>query len=167
MLLTLGAIEIGLRLGAPAPIRPPARPSLPAGLPEILDTPQLTAPNVRGVIPPGVCYRTNSAGFRGREYARPKPPGVRIAVIGDSVVMGAGVDEEVSYPVWLEKILNAEGGSITYEVLNLGIAGLNAPAVIYRLYRARVVKVSPAISPSSPRHSNAVELRHGIDGRSS
>lgn len=134
VLLALGGIEVLLRLTASPPIAPPPLPALRADLPVIGDVPELTAPYVRGVIPPGVYYRTNSAGFRGREYAQPKPSGVfRIAVSGDSVTMGAGVVEKETYPAQLEKSLNEQGGPITYEVLNLGIAGLNAPAIVDRL----------------------------------
>jgi len=134
VLLTLAGIEAWLRLTAPPAAPAPVRPGPPPDLPQILDVPQLVAPNVRGVIPPGVYYRTNSAGFRGREYARPKPPGVfRIVVVGDSVTMGAGVAEEEAYPARLEQMLNAPGGTVTYEVLNLGVSGLNARAVVDRL----------------------------------
>ena len=49
-------------------------------------------------------YRINSAGFRDRDRAQPKPPGVfRILVLGDSVGFGYGVVAE-----------SADGGASTW-----------------------------------------------------
>lgn len=71
--------------------------------------------------------RTNSIGFRDREYSASKPAGVcRILVTGDSFSVGVGVSEEASYPHVLESSLNGgEGESIgnRWEVINAAVSG--------------------------------------------
>jgi lysophospholipase L1-like esterase len=57
----------------------------------------------------------------------------RIVVAGDSVTMGSGVLEEEAYPARLETELNATKGPMRFEVLNLGLAGLNFPTIVSRL----------------------------------
>lgn len=65
--------------------------------------------------------RTNALGFRGPEIARTKPAGTyRIVVLGDSVVFGWGVDDEVTFTRRWEKELNAGRGGRHYEVVNCG-----------------------------------------------
>jgi lysophospholipase L1-like esterase len=139
VLLTLGVLEVGLRLTTPSHPRLPDPGRVPAGTLELSTVMQLARPNARGVLPGGVPYRANASGFRGPDYARPKPAGVfRIAMIGDSVTMGAGVAEEDAYPARVERALNESSGSVTYEVLNLGMAGLNATNVVERMERIGV-----------------------------
>ncbi len=68
--------------------------------------------------------RTNSAGYREREFERPKPPGVyRIAFLGDSFTFGQGIREEERLSNLLERELKKHTGSI--EVLNFGNPGHN------------------------------------------
>ncbi len=75
----------------------------------------------------------NSAGFRDREFARPKPPRtLRIAAIGDSLTFGNGVQLEATYPKVLERLL-AEPGGPRIEVLNLGVAGYDAAEAVHFL----------------------------------
>jgi lysophospholipase L1-like esterase len=64
---------------------------------------------------------TNSLGFRDPERTIPKPPGVRrIAMLGDSVVMGYGLhDNQETVPRQLEMLLAPRG----VEVLNMGVKG--------------------------------------------
>jgi lysophospholipase L1-like esterase len=134
VLLTLAVLEVGLRLTSAPAVQPAAPPALPTGVRVLKDIRDLREPNVVGVLPEGVPYRTNAAGLRGRDYERPKPPGVfRIAVLGDSVAMGSGVKEEDTYAARIERALNDPPGPVTYEVLNLGIAGFNAGLVAQRL----------------------------------
>lgn len=65
--------------------------------------------------------RTNSLGFRGPEITREKPAGTyRILMLGDSVVFGWGVDDEVTFVRRLETELNARGDGRRYEVINTG-----------------------------------------------
>jgi lysophospholipase L1-like esterase len=68
----------------------------------------------------------NSAGFRGRETTRQKPPGVwRIAMIGDSVTYGLGVEADQAFASLLEAELKAANvGPV--EVLNFGVPGYNS-----------------------------------------
>ena len=63
--------------------------------------------------------------MRDREYARTRPEGsVRIAVLGPSDVMGAGVADSQTFESLLEERLNREISPSTgksYEVLNFGV----------------------------------------------
>jgi lysophospholipase L1-like esterase len=131
-------MELGVRLVGPSPEpgaavpAPPRDPAL-AGLPEFSKIDDLTRPNQRGVFK-GVLYRTNSAGMRGPELALRAAPGTfRIAVIGDSIAMGQGVDEADTYAARLQRDLDARGAGRRYEVMNLGIAGMNILHCVRRL----------------------------------
>lgn len=102
-------------------------------LPVLASVLEMGLPNVEG-IHNGVYFRTNSQGMRGPEYAAEAAPGVfRIAVTGDSVTMGSGVDENDAYPKQLEALLNARGGERRYEVINVGLAGINTRVAVQRL----------------------------------
>jgi len=69
-------------------------------------------------------FRTNSEGWRDREYARAKPAGTfRVAVVGDSFTMGSGVALEETYHALLEERLNAAGDGVRYELVNFGVGG--------------------------------------------
>jgi lysophospholipase L1-like esterase len=90
---------------------------------------------------PGVLDH-NSAGLRGREIPKQKPEGVwRIAMIGDSVTYGLGVDAAQAFPSLLESKLNAAGmGAV--EVLNCGVPGYN-PFQEYTLLKNRILGFDP------------------------
>jgi lysophospholipase L1-like esterase len=119
----------------PATARPAPRDPALAGLPVITGVNELRRPNVRAVNA-GVLYRSNSLGIRGPDYARQPPPGVfRITVSGDSMTMGHGVREEDAYPAVLERLLNVDSGEHRFEVINLGISGLN---IIHSLGRLEI-----------------------------
>jgi lysophospholipase L1-like esterase len=106
---------------------------VPPDLPVLKHIPELSQKNVRG-INNGVFFRTNSAGLRGPEYDPEPARGVfRIAITGDSVTMGSGVDESDAYPMQLERLLNAEESHVRYEVLNVGLSGINTKLAIRRL----------------------------------
>ncbi len=70
---------------------------------------------------------TNSFGFVGREWAVPKPPNIRrVALLGDSIMMGLGIDASHSFATLLEDRLNADhpqGPSRGLEVLNFAVRG--------------------------------------------
>jgi lysophospholipase L1-like esterase len=73
----------------------------------------------------GAEIRTNSEGFRDNEYARGKPPGkMRIAMIGDSFVLGWGVPFEDTMAKVLERELNAPGDR--FEVINMGVGNYDS-----------------------------------------
>jgi lysophospholipase L1-like esterase len=89
---------------------------------------ELARANNRG-IHRNVYHRTNSHGIRGPERpANPAPGTFRIAVTGDSTTMGSGVLEEDRYTNQLDRRLGSD-----YEVLNLGLSGLNIDGVVARL----------------------------------
>lgn len=78
--------------------------------------------NVRGTHDkPGsfsTTFRTNSNGFRDKEYDLHKPEGVtRIVAVGDSHTWGFGVDDHEVYSEVLESLLP------NTEVINLGVTG--------------------------------------------
>ncbi len=96
-----------------------------------LDWFDLSRRNVRGIYN-GVPYETNGAGFRGRAVSpRPDRHTFRIALIGDSIAMGSGVRFEDSYgEVLARKLKPALWPRV--EVLNFGVAGLQAANVVDR-----------------------------------
>jgi lysophospholipase L1-like esterase len=94
----------------------------------------LDRPNVRA-LNAGALFETNAQGLRGRERTLAKPDGVfRIAVVGDSVSMGWGVLEEDTYAARLERALAARDRGARYEVINFGLAGLDARGAVDRFH---------------------------------
>jgi len=74
----------------------------------------------------GIPVEINSRGFRGEEFAVPKPPETfRILNVGDSVAFGWEVNYEESYGQQLETMLNEANDNMQYEVINAGIPGWN------------------------------------------
>src|SRR5262245_63505841 len=74
----------------------------------------------------GVPVRANRFGYRGGNWAIPKPEGtVRIAILGDSQTFGYGVREEDTYPARLERALREARPDRGWEVLNFGMMGFN------------------------------------------
>lgn len=112
-------------------------------LPKLKGVLSLARPNVRGIFN-GVVHQTNSAGFRGREYSLEKPANTfRVVVIGDSVTMGSGVEESKVYASVLESELNRKRADRNYEVLNLGISGLDLKTSV----QARLEKIGLKFDP--------------------
>lgn len=69
-------------------------------------------------------FKTNSRGLRDKEYSVTNPPGTfRVAVVGGSFTMGAGVEQEDTFHSLLEDRLNRESPDIKYEFINFGVAG--------------------------------------------
>jgi lysophospholipase L1-like esterase len=127
--------EVGLRL-LERPRRPPALSSDETVLNPLSD---IRAPNVEGILV-GHPFRTNSMGYRGPEYSRLVSANtLRIAITGDSVTMGWGVDEDRAYPALVQDRLDRLDGSLRHEVLNLGIAGASIDEAIDRLAAADAV----------------------------
>lgn len=134
LLLVLGMAEVIARVTWPEvqhrPLEAPA-----SGLQELSGRETARA-NARGLIN-GVFYRTNAAALRGPDYeASPAPGTSRIAIAGDSVTVGTGVDEEDTYSAVLERLLEAQPEGEQFEVINMGRGGLNARWVINRMVRA-------------------------------
>jgi len=87
----------------------------------------------------------NADGFRDREYAKPKPPGVRrIVGIGDSYMFGWGVRTGKDYLAVLETRLAAEVPGVRWEVLNMAVPGYNTAMEVETL-RARGLAYEPDV----------------------
>jgi lysophospholipase L1-like esterase len=75
----------------------------------------------------GVEWRTNAQGMRDRSYSREKPPGTfRIALVGDSIATGWGVNVEKRFESILEAAWNARAtsqGGKAVEILNCAVPG--------------------------------------------
>lgn len=86
-------------------------------------------------------FRTNSQGFRGqREYAIEKPQGTyRVAVLGDSVTLGHGVEDEETFSAVLEKNLSRTRPA---EVINMGVSGYGTSEELIQL-REVALKYDP------------------------
>ena len=117
-----------------------------SGLPILHSTADLARPNIRGANA-GALYETNSAGFRGPEYAPERAADVfRVAVIGDSTAMGWGVEREDTFAARVERVINSptsflsppssvsdeHASPLRFEVLNFALAGLDAGGVAQR-----------------------------------
>ena len=72
----------------------------------------------------GVDVTTNSAGFRDREFAVDRPhDGLRIMMLGDSLMFGWGVPQDVTVSKVLERHFRDAGYPV--EVINTGIGNTN------------------------------------------
>jgi GDSL-like Lipase/Acylhydrolase family len=75
----------------------------------------------------GLDWRTNSQGMRDREYSLEKPPGtVRIALVGDSIGAGWGVNAEDRFESILEELWNRRARAGTrrnVEIINCAVPG--------------------------------------------
>jgi len=76
----------------------------------------------------GHLHRYNSLKFRGGEWSAKRPGVLRIAVLGDSLTYGYGVDENQAYPVLIEKLLSQ---SFRVEVFNLGHSGAQSEDIVW------------------------------------
>lgn len=88
----------------------------------------------------GTCT-VNAAGYRGAEFAIPKPPGVfRIAALGGSSTFSYSTDDERIWTRLLERRLQERfAGSV--EVINAGVPGYNAfDSKLHYLYRVRALE---------------------------
>jgi len=79
----------------------------------------------------GVDVTTNRFGLRGDDTTLTKPANTyRILVVGDSLTMGWGVEQDLTFAADLERRMNANPpagfpSNVLYEVLNLGIGNYN------------------------------------------
>ncbi len=128
LLVAVGVGELYFRLFDPQAITPRYVETSPYGI-------RKNIANVRGmmVVPE---YRhglnTNSQGFRGtKEYSVPKPQGVyRIIVLGDSVTLGHGVEDEETFSSRLEQQLSHHRPT---EVINMGVSGFGTAEELIQL----------------------------------
>jgi len=87
----------------------------------------------------------NSEGFRDRDHAKPKPPGVRrIVGVGDSYMFGWGVATGKDYLAVLEDRLAAEVPGVRWEVLNMAVPGYNTAMEVETL-KARGLAYEPDV----------------------
>ncbi len=86
--------------------------------------------------------KANSLGFRDREHALAKKPGVyRILVLGDSITQGLSIERaEDIYTSVLERQLNTDG--VRVEVLNFGVSGYNTQQEVETL-REKGLRFAP------------------------
>ena len=75
----------------------------------------------------GLDWRTNSQGMRDREYSVEKPPGTfRVALVGDSIGAGWGVNAEERFESILEELWDKRAGAIAgrkVEFINCAVPG--------------------------------------------
>jgi hypothetical protein len=80
----------------------------------------------------GDTIQTNSFGIRDKEYALEKDSQtVRIAILGGSYEMGAGVSNSENYSALVEEKLNSGFSNFKVEVLNYGAGGYHLPQAVY------------------------------------
>lgn len=113
-------------------------------------------------------YQLNSKGFRDRDFFYEKGNNTfRILVLGDSIAFGQGIKNvEDTFPKLLEKRLNQNKSSITYEVINTGRQGFNTkseleflkeegikydPDLIILTYLFNDAETRPLLAPEATR----------------
>ena len=66
----------------------------------------------------------NSYGFRGDEFEKEKPDNTfRIFALGGSTTFGIGAEDNETWPVFLQKIMNEKITGKNIEVINFGMSG--------------------------------------------
>ncbi len=69
-------------------------------------------------------FKTNSQGFRDKEYSLEKPEKTfRVAVIGGSFTVPAGVEIDEAFHSLLEERFKKENPGSNYEFINFGVSG--------------------------------------------
>jgi len=84
--------------------------------------------------------KSNSLGFRDREFSNQKSARIRILALGDSFTYGWGVEIDQSWPKVLEQRLRSAG-------LDVEVANLGKPAGSPRTYADIAEKAVPALKP--------------------
>ena len=104
-----------------------------------------------------VRFRTNSRGMRDEEYALEKPPNTfRVAVLGSSFALPAGVEIEDAFHSLLEERFSREFAPTRYEFLNFAV-GMHGPSQFLAMLRHRALAFDPdlvllSVSPlAAPR----------------
>ena len=90
-----------------------------------------------------VRLRTNSRGMRDQEYPLAKPEGTfRVAMLGSSFSLPAGVEIEDAYHSVLEERLSAEFAPRSFEFLNFAV-GAHMPSQSVAVLRRRALRFDP------------------------
>jgi len=85
----------------------------------------------------------NSYGFRGKEFSETKAPGTyRIVALGGSTTYGIGLEEDGTYPYFLEEILQERLGTDKIEVINAGLVSATTAESLSR-FLLKVVPLDP------------------------
>jgi len=111
--------------------------------------------------------KSNSLGFRDREHALEKPPGVyRILVIGDSITMGLQIDDHTEdvYTNVLERALTRAGRDV--EVINFGVSGYNTQQEVQTLadkgisFKPDLVILAYCINDTEMMNGGIIDVLH-------
>src|SRR5262245_42871555 len=97
-------------------------------------------PNQKGWIDDGF-VTINSLGFRRRELESPKPRGrYRLVVLGDSIALGWGVNDDEPFSARLEELLRQKFPGRDFEVTNCAVSGYDTvqEAGLFRRHAARL-----------------------------
>ncbi len=109
-------------------------------------------------------FTTNRWGMRDRDHSLAKPPGVyRIALLGPSHVMGAGVADGETFADFLEKRLNesvTQQTNIRYEVLNFGVTNYSLLQQLAILEERAVMFQPDAVFIANSRETQERLIRH-------
>jgi lysophospholipase L1-like esterase len=98
----------------------------------------------------------NAAGYRGPEYPKAKPRGVkRIVGIGDSGAFGLGVDEQDTFLRRLERTYCEAGEDV--EVINLAVSGYNSEQEL-EVLRTRAFDFEPDLIVLAYDHNDAAAV---------
>lgn len=91
----------------------------------------------------GVPFRTNAQGLADDEYSLDKPANtIRVAVVGSSWAMGAGVKLEEAFHSVLERQFNSAAGSTRYEFINFGVEFYGLQEIVGTV-RHKVLRYDP------------------------
>ena len=111
----------------------------------------------------GVPFRTNSSGFRGREFSETsEAKDLIVVVVGDSYAFGYGVDYAHSFPAIIEKELSSSGTPV--KVFDLAIPGYDTAEEL-----ATLREFAPHLHPDLillSYHPNDIE-RHAASNQTS
>jgi hypothetical protein len=110
----------------------------------------------------GVKIKTNTYGLRGPEFQRSKPEGKkRILILGDSVVLGWGVEYEDTFPSLIQSVLSTEK---KIEVIPAGVSSWNTRTE-YEYFKAEAVNFDPDIlvliivsNDTDPKKNSNIEI---------
>lgn len=162
---TLALLAVGELLGRSLPPPPPDPGAPPPGQEFMLSVGRLTPGRSRAQVrlgPGGEVSFSNHVvmnrhGTRGPDFEPAKPPGRRRFVsMGDSVAMGYGVSEGMTYADLLRERMAARPESGAWDVVNAGISGFTSAQVL-AYWRARVRDWRPDALLVSTCHNDQLD----------
>ena len=85
----------------------------------------------------------NSDGYRGPLVPRPKSLGeFRVICLGDSITFGSDVDEKMTYPAQLQRVLEQKYLGRKISVLNAGVPGYTSRQGLF-LFKSKLMEYQP------------------------